>query len=145
MPQYTPPLRDMQFVLHEMLNAADELAKLPEHEDIDAEMIDAVLEEGGKFCSDILQPLNAVGDREGCKLDADGNVTTPTGFKAAYDQYVESGWTTLHAPEAFGGQGLPMVLATALGEYMTSANQGFEMYFGLKFDVEDDSDGFMGR
>ena len=86
MPQYTPPLRDMQFVLHEMLNVEAELAKLPEHEDIDAETVDAVLEEGGKFCADILQPLNAVGDREGCKLDADGNVTTPTGFRDAYQQ-----------------------------------------------------------
>ena len=131
MPQYTPPLRDMQFVLHEMLNVEAELAKLPQHEDIDAETIDAVLEEGGKFCSEILQPLNAVGDREGCKLDADGNVTTPTGFKDAYKQYVEAGWPSLAADVDYGGQGLPHLLSSAFMEMMNSSNQAWGMYPGL--------------
>ncbi len=131
MPQYTPPLRDMQFVLHEMLNVEAELAKLPQHEDIDAETIDAVLEEGGKFCSDILQPLNAVGDREGCKLDADGNVKTPTGFKDAYKQYVEAGWPSLAADVDYGGQGLPHLLSSAFMEMINSSNQAWGMYPGL--------------
>ena len=131
MPQYTPPLRDMQFVLHEMLNVEAELAKLPEHEDIDAETVDAVLEEGGKFCADILQPLNAVGDREGCKLDADGNVTTPTGFKDAYKQYVEAGWPSLAADVNYGGQGLPHLLSSAFMEMINSSNQAWGMYPGL--------------
>ncbi len=131
MPQYTPPLRDMQFVLHEMLNVEAELAKLPEHEDIDAETVDAVLEEGGKFYADILQPLNAVGDREGCKLDADGNVTTPTGFRDAYQQYVAAGWPSLAADVNYGGQGLPHLLSSAFMEMINSSNQAWGMYPGL--------------
>ena len=82
MPQYTPPLRDMQFVLHEMLDVATQLKKLPQHADIDVETIDAVLEEGGKFCAEVLFPLIQVGDKEGCKF-SDGIVTTPPGFKEA--------------------------------------------------------------
>ncbi|MCK5865906.1 MAG: acyl-CoA dehydrogenase C-terminal domain-containing protein, partial [Marinobacter adhaerens] len=118
-------------VLHEMLNVEAELAKLPEHEDIDAETVDAVLEEGGKFCADILQPLNAVGDREGCKLDADGNVTTPTGFRDAYQQYVAAGWPSLAADVNYGGQGLPHLLSSAFMEMINSSNQAWGMYPGL--------------
>jgi hypothetical protein len=87
MPQYNPPLRDMQFVLHELLNAADELKLLPKHADIDADTINAVLEEGGKFAAEVLLPLNISGDTEGCKYDGVSHaVTTPSGFKAAYAQ-----------------------------------------------------------
>ncbi len=92
MPTYTPPLRDMQFVLHELLNVSEGLKKLPLHADIDRETIDSILEEGGKFCAEVLFPLNQVGDREGCTFQGDGVVTTPTGFKEAYAQFVEAGW-----------------------------------------------------
>ena len=85
MPSYTPPLRDMHFVLHEVLDVVDALKALPAHADVDAETIDAVLEEGGKFASEVLAPLNAVGDVEGCKLDPTTHeVKTATGFKEAY-------------------------------------------------------------
>jgi alkylation response protein AidB-like acyl-CoA dehydrogenase len=131
MPSYTPPLRDMKFVLHEMLNAERELKTLPPHADIDADTIDSVLEEGGKFCAEVLFPLNQVGDREGCTYKGDGVVTTPTGFKEAYAQFVEAGWCSLGADTEFGGQGLPHVVASAFMEMMNSCNQAWTMYPGL--------------
>ena len=103
MGHYIPPLRDMQFVLHEMLKVESRLRQLPPHADIDIAIIDAVLEEGGKFCSEVLYPLNQVGDREGCIRHADGSVTTPTGFKEAYRQFVAAGWPALGAdPDTAG-------------------------------------------
>jgi hypothetical protein len=131
MGQYTPPLRDMQFVLHEMLKVESRLRKLPPHADIDTATIDAVLEEGGKFCAEVLYPLNQVGDREGCTRHADGSVTTPTGFKEAYRQFVEAGWPSLGADPAYGGQGLPHVIDSAFMEMLNSANQAWTMYTGL--------------
>jgi alkylation response protein AidB-like acyl-CoA dehydrogenase len=131
MAKYTPPLRDMKFVLHEMLQVERELKAIPQHADIDASTIDSVLEAGGQFCSDVLQPLNAVGDREGCKLLADGEVKTPTGFKQAYAQFVEAGWPGLGSDTEFGGQGLPHVVHSAFMEMMNSANQAWTMYTGL--------------
>ncbi|MGH8528832.1 MAG: acyl-CoA dehydrogenase C-terminal domain-containing protein [Nevskiales bacterium] len=131
MPQYNPPLRDMKFVLHEMFNVEKQLRKLPPHADIDAATIDTVLEEGGKFCSEVLAPLNPVGDREGCKLQGDGVVTTPTGFKEAYKQFVEAGWPSLGCDPEYGGQGLPHVVDSAFMEMMNSANQAWGMYPGL--------------
>ena len=96
MPQYTPPLRDMQFVLHEVLNAVDELKALPAHADIDVDTFNAVIEEGGKFASSVLAPLNRIGDEQGCVLDkATHEVTAPQGFKQAYAQFVEGGWPAL--------------------------------------------------
>ena len=92
MAQYTPPLRDMQFVLHELFNVVDEFKRLPKHADLDADTINAVLEEGGKFASDILFPLNHSGDREGCEHDMLTHaVHAPGGFKQAYHQFVEGG------------------------------------------------------
>jgi hypothetical protein len=93
MPSYTPPLRDMQFVMHELLHIVDDLKQLPKHADMDAETINAVLEEGGKFATEVLFPLNISGDAEGCTLDPKTHsVTTPKGFKEAYDEYVAGGW-----------------------------------------------------
>jgi len=132
MGQYAAPLRDMQFVLHELLHAEDELKQLPPYAEVDAGLIDQVLEEGAKFTSEVLFPLNHVGDREGCKLDPKTHeVTPPTGFKAAYDQYVAAGWPALSADPAYGGQGLPMVLQNSFIEMLNSANQAWTMYPGL--------------
>lgn len=131
MPTYTPPLRDMQFVLHELLNVTEGLRKLPPHADIDRETIDSILEEGGKFCAEVLFPLNQIGDREGCTYHGDGVVTAPKGFKEAYQQFVEAGWGSLGADPEFGGQGLPHVVHSAFMEMMNSANQAWSMYPGL--------------
>ena len=132
MPSYTPPLRDMQFVLHEVLNVVDELKMLPPYADIDADTINAVLEEGGKFCSEIITPLNLSGDREGCQLDKTTHeVTTPKGFKEAYEKYVEGGWAALACDPAYGGQGLPLTVNQLFYEMMNGANQAWTMYPGL--------------
>ncbi|MFP5305251.1 MAG: acyl-CoA dehydrogenase family protein, partial [Gammaproteobacteria bacterium] len=131
MPSYTPPLRDMQFVLHELLEVETQLRKLPQHSDIDAATIDSVLEEGGRFCAEVLFPLNQVGDREGCTYHGDGVVTAPTGFKEAYAQFIEAGWPSLGADPHYGGQGLPHVVHSAFMEMMNSANQAWSMYPGL--------------
>jgi alkylation response protein AidB-like acyl-CoA dehydrogenase len=132
MGQYNAPLRDMQFVLHELLDVSDELKQLPKYADIDADTINQVLEEGGKFTSEVLFPLNHSGDREGCKLDTTTHeVTPPKGFKEAYDQYVAAGWPALSADPEYGGQGLPMVLQNSFLEMLNSANQAWTMYPGL--------------
>ncbi len=132
MPQYNPPLRDMQFVLHEMFNVADVLKAMPKHAEMDVDTINAVLEEGGKFASQVVFPLNQSGDREGCKLDKDSHeVTPPKGFKEAYKQYVEGGWPALSCDPEYGGQGLPIVVNQCFYEMMNSANQAWTMYPGL--------------
>ncbi|MGJ7566617.1 acyl-CoA dehydrogenase C-terminal domain-containing protein [Variovorax sp. GB1R11] len=132
MPTYTPPVRDMQFVLHEMLNVAEELKALPAHAETDADTINAVIEEAGKFAAEVTFPLNISGDEEGCVLDkATHEVTTPKGFKAAYAKYVEGGWPALSCDPAFGGQGLPFVVNQCLFEMLNSANQAWTMYPGL--------------
>ena len=132
MPSYTPPLRDMQFVLHEVLNLGDELKALPPHAETDADTINAVLEEGGKFAAEVTFPLNISGDAEGCQLDqATHEVRTPAGFKQAYAQYLEGGWAALSCDPAYGGQGLPFVVNTCFYEMMNSANQAWTMYPGL--------------
>ncbi|TAM07994.1 MAG: acyl-CoA dehydrogenase [Paraburkholderia sp.] len=131
MGQYTAPLRDMQFVLHELLNVEGEVKQMPKHADLDADTINQVLEEAGKFCSEVLFPLNQVGDREGCTYSGDGVVTTPSGFKEAYAQFVEAGWPALACDPDFGGQGLPVFMNNALYEMLNSANQAWGMYPGL--------------
>jgi alkylation response protein AidB-like acyl-CoA dehydrogenase len=132
MPRYTPPLRDMQFILHDVLQATDEFAAMPAYAEVDAATINAVLEEGGKFAAEVLLPLNQVGDAQGCRLDQSSHaVTTPDGFKAAYEQFVAGGWPALSCDTAFGGQGLPAVLSQCLYEMMNSANQAWTMYPGL--------------
>jgi alkylation response protein AidB-like acyl-CoA dehydrogenase len=130
MGQYAAPLRDMQFVLHELLDVEGELKQMPKHGDIDADTINQVIEEAGKFCADVIFPLNRSGDEEGCHWD-DGVVTTPKGFKEAYRQYVEAGWPALGCDPDFGGQGLPILVNNALFEMLNSANQAWTMYPGL--------------
>jgi alkylation response protein AidB-like acyl-CoA dehydrogenase len=132
MPSYNPPVRDMQFVLHEVLNVAEELKALPAHAETDADTINAVIEEAGKFAAEVTFPLNISGDEEGCVLDkATHEVKTPTGFKEAYAKYVEGGWPALSCDPAFGGQGLPFVVNQCLFEMLNSANQAWTMYPGL--------------
>lgn len=129
MPSYEPPVRDMQFLLHEFLQL-DRYANLPGFAEATPDLIDAILEEGGKFVREVLAPLNQIGDHEGCTWK-DGEVTAPTGFKEAYRQYCESGWGGLTADPDYGGQGLPIVLGNALSEMVSSANMAFGMYPGL--------------
>ena len=131
MGQYTAPLRDMQFVLHELLGAEAELKAMPTHADIDADTINQVIEEAGKFCADVVFPLNQPGDREGCTYEGDGVVRAPKGFKEAYRQYVEAGWPALACDPEFGGQGLPIIINNALYEMLNSAGQAWTMYPGL--------------
>ncbi len=128
MPSYTAPTKDMQFVLHDLLKISE--SDIPGYSDLEADFTSAVLEEAGKITSEVLAPLNVVGDTEGCVLE-NGVVRTPTGFKEAFDQVREGGWTGLDMPEDFGGQGLPYVVATATGEMFSAANQAFTMYQGL--------------
>jgi len=125
-------MRDMQFVMHELLNVVDELKMLPGHEDIDADTINAVLEEGGKFAAEVIFPINLSGDAEGCTLDKTTHeVTPPKGFKEAYKQYVEGGWPALSCDTQFGGQGLPHLVNQFFYEMLNSANQAWTMYPGL--------------
>ncbi|MDX5402581.1 MAG: acyl-CoA dehydrogenase family protein, partial [Rhodobacterales bacterium] len=128
MPSYTAPVKDLQFVLHDLLKVSR--SDIPGYAELEADFTAAVLEEAGKLTSEVLAPLNAVGDKEGCKLE-NGVVRTPTGFKAAFDQVREGGWTGLDMPEQYGGQGMPYVMGTAVGEMFSAANQAFTMYQGL--------------
>ena len=132
MAQYTPPLRDMQFVLHEVLKVTDDYKHLPQHAEVDADTINAVLEEAGKFAAEVTFPLNISGDAEGCTLDKiTHEVRTPKGFKEAYAKYIEGGWAALSADAVYGGQGLPFALNLCLYEMLNSANQAWTMYPGL--------------
>ncbi|AGT07738.1 acyl-CoA dehydrogenase C-terminal domain-containing protein [Paracoccus aminophilus] len=128
MTTYTAPTRDTQFVLHEVLNLSG--SGLPGHDELDPDFTQAVLEAAGKLASDVLAPLNAVGDREGCTLK-DGKVTTPKGFDKAWEAMKEGGWTALNCAVEDGGQGLPYSIALAAGEPFLAANMAFNMYSGL--------------
>src|SRR5450759_4739463 len=125
MSDYVAPLKDMQFVLKE-LAGLDQVAKLPGCEDASAELVDQILEESGKFCAEVLAPLNQSGDEEGSKWD-NGRVTTPKGFIEAYKQFVEGGWNALQFPPEFGGQGLPKLVATPVMEMWKAANLSFSL------------------
>ena len=130
MPIYTAPTRDTRFVVNEMLDLAS-FGNLPGFESATPDMIDTVVNEAGKFCAEVLAPINQSGDQEGCTRHADGSVTTPKGFKEAFEQYRESGWGTISQPEEFGGQGMPHVLGFVIEEFTATANQAFGMYPGL--------------
>jgi len=122
----------MQFVMHELLGAVDELKQIPAYGDLDVDTVNAVLEEGGKFASKVIAPLNLVGDVQGCVLNKETHeVKTPDGFKEAYKQYTENGWSGLSADPEYGGQGMPQLVNQAIYEMMNSANQAWTMYPGL--------------
>jgi alkylation response protein AidB-like acyl-CoA dehydrogenase len=129
MPSYVPPLKTVQFLLHDVIGL-ERLHKILQYADVNRELVDAILEAAGTFMAEELQPLNMIGDEEGCKWD-NGTVTAPPGFKEAYKKYTEGGWSGLSAPTEFGGQGLPTVLNTVVGEFLASANLSFSLYPGL--------------
>ncbi len=130
MPRYDAPVRDMQFIFHDVLSLQN-YSNLDGFSDATPDIIDQILEEGGKFARDVLFPLNRVGDEQGCTRSEDASVKTPDGFPDAYAQFVDNGWPLLSKREAHGGQGLPHLLAIALSEMVSSANMAFGMYPGL--------------
>ena len=130
MPSYSAPVRDMQFVLHELLKIERYAATLPGFAEATPETVEAVLTGAARLSEQVLQPLNVIGDREGCRLEQ-GKVSTPSGFKQAYTAVVEGGWPSLISHPDEGGQGLPYVLGLAVSEMMASANMAFTMYPGL--------------
>jgi alkylation response protein AidB-like acyl-CoA dehydrogenase len=130
MPIYKAPVEDMNFLLNDVFQI-DRYNNLPGFSDASADVREAILDEAAKFSEQVLQPLNSVGDLEGCKRHDDARVTTPTGFKEAFKQLADGGWLGLSAPTEFGGQGLPTTLSQSVNEFMVSANMAFSMYPGL--------------
>ncbi len=128
MPSYTAPVKDMQFILHDVLEAASQ--DIPGYDELDRGFTGAVIEEAGKLASEVLMPLNTIGDTQGCVLE-NGVVRTPDGFKEAFDQMRDGGWTALDCDPEYGGQGLPYLMHTAAQEPFVSANMAFNMYQGL--------------
>ena len=130
MPAYKAPLRDIQFVLTELLQIENLPQQIPDFVEATPDLVATIIEEAGKFCENELQPLNHSGDEEGCHYDK-GNVTTPKGFKEAYAKFIEGGWTSLPCDPEYGGQGLPKLVNFAVEEMICSANLSFGMYPGL--------------
>jgi acyl-CoA dehydrogenase len=130
MPTYQAPVQDTLFVLNEVLGF-ERYSNLPGFADASGDMLDAILGEAAKLAENVIQPTNRDGDLEGCTRNADGSVTTPKSFKAAYDAYREGGWMGLAVPPEYGGQGLPYAVHQAAGEYFVSGNMALLMYSGL--------------
>ena len=130
MPIYNAPTRDARFIVNEVLDLAS-YNSIPGFEGATPDMIDTIINEAGKFASEVLAPLNQIGDHEGCTRHEDGSVSAPTGFKEAYDKYREAGWATISQPEEFGGQAMPHTLGMIIEEFVGTANQAFAMYPGL--------------
>lgn len=130
MPIYAAPLRDMRFVIEEVLDAPSTWRAMPAFAEIDAPTAAQVLEEAGKFAAGVLAPINGSADLEGCTW-RDGAVTTHAGYREAYRAYVEGGWAALACDPADGGQGLPLLLDAAFNEMIAAANHGWTMYPGL--------------
>ena len=128
MPHYIAPTKDMQYVLNDVLDVKN--SSIPGYADLDADFLSAILEEAGKITSQVLAPLNAVGDQEGCHFE-NGVIRTPAGFKDAFEHVKEGGWTGIDCDPEFGGQGLPYLVGTAVGEMFASSNMAFGMYQGL--------------
>ena len=128
MPIYTPPQKDMEFILHDVLKV--HASATPGYDELERDFTGAILEESGKIARDVMAPLNAVGDSEGCTLE-NGVVRTPKGFKDAFNTLREGGWTGLDCDPEYGGQGMPYVLAAAVGEMQAGANMSLNMYPGL--------------
>ena len=128
MTTYTAPVKDMQYLLHDVLNVS--AMETPGYDDLDRDTTSAILEEAGKLASDVLEPLNGPGDEAGCRFE-NGLVATPAGFKEAFDQVREGGWTGLDCDPDYGGQGMPHLMGAVLNEMFSSANMAFSMYQGL--------------
>ncbi len=130
MTTYSPPAREIAFLLKDFLRV-HERSEPANYQMVDEDLIEAIAHEAGKFCAQVVAPLNPVADQQGCIRHEDGSVTTPEGFKEAYAAWVEAGWGTLSQPEEYGGQGMPHVLHTVLEEYLNSSCPGFMMYPGI--------------
>ena len=128
MPTYTPPQKDMEFILHDVLKVHE--SDIPGYGELDVDFTGAILEEAAKIARDVMAPLNASGDAEGCTLE-NGVVRTPKGFKEAFDTLREGGWTGLDCDPEYGGQGMPYVLNAAVGEMQAGSNMSLNMYPGL--------------
>ena len=129
MPQYTPPAENIKFILHDVLGAG-QLSDLPGYEEVSEDLMDQIIEEGGRICEEVLFPINLSGDQEGCTYE-NGAVHTPKGFKDAYDTFSEGGWCGLSGDPEYGGMGMPVLLNTVMQEMICSANMSFGMYPGL--------------
>mgnify|MGYP001038891580 CR=1 FL=1 len=127
---YHPPLRDMRFVIEHVLRAPTQWAQIPDFAEVDMSTAMEVLQQAGRFTREVLLPLNAPGDRQGCRLEG-GRVCTPNGFPAAWRAYVDAGWPALSCDPHWGGQGLPRLLDAALGEMVNATNHAWNMYAGI--------------
>src|SRR5687768_9269148 len=129
--EYAVDLEDISFVLFEQLKVQDELKDLARYADFDRSTYEAILEEAARIATEVLAPINARGDQQGCKLDADGNVRTPDGYKEAWDIVAQGGWISVSAPPELGGAGMPATMSMAVVEMFIGAAMAFEMYPGL--------------
>src|SRR5688500_7241298 len=130
MPVYKAPVEDVLFLLNDVFRM-ERYNNLPGFADATPDLIEAVLGEGAKLCEEVLAPVNRTGDLEGCRRDDNGRVTTPTGFREAYDAFAQGGWMGLAVPPEYGGQGLPYTLNVVMNEFASGANMAFAMYPGL--------------